>query len=413
MNQTAISTSLDLDYIRSDFPTLSQTVNGSPLVYFDSGASALKPRIMIDTISNFYSNQYSNVHRGVHTLSQNATDQFEAVRKSVQQFIHASALEEVIFTAGTTDAINLVAYSFCKKFCKQGDVIVISEMEHHADIVSWQLVCEQYGLELKFIPITDAGELDLHTFKKILDQRVKLVALAHVSNVLGTINPISEIAEQVHRVGAKLLVDGAQAVPHMPINVQQLDVDFYTFSVHKLFGPTGVGVLYGKRALLEEMPPMVGGGNMIDRVNLEQTSFNDLPHKFEAGTPNIAGILGTGVSIDYVNQIGMDVIQSYEQELTQYMLQSLKQVPGLCLLGTSTHRAAVFSFVVDGIHHLDIGTLLNEFGIALRTGHHCCQPLMAHYGISGSVRASLAFYNTKEEIDYFIEKLFVVLKMLQ
>lgn len=399
------TSSLDLDYIRSDFPTLSQQVNGNPLVYFDSGASALKPRIMIEAISDFYSNYYSNVHRGVHSLSQQATDTYESVRVKLQEFIKAPLQEEIIFTSGTTEAINLVANSFCQRFCEPGDTVLISEMEHHANIVSWQLVCEKMNLNLGVIQITDQGELDLSSLKSKLNSKVKIVAIPHVSNVLGTINPIDEIAVLVHQNGTKLMVDGAQAVPHMPVDVAQLDVDFYTFSGHKLFGPTGVGILYGKSELLNQMDPIMGGGDMIDQVTFQKTTFNSIPHKFEAGTPNIAGFIGMGASLDYINNLGMEQINQYENRLTDYMLQQLQGIDGLRLLGQAPNRAAVFSFVFEGIHHLDIGTLLNEYGIAIRTGHHCCQPLMQRMGVTGSARASLAFYNTKEEIDYFIMKL--------
>ncbi len=402
-----------VDYIRSDFPTLKRELNGQPLVYFDSAASALKPQRMIDAVSDFYAQHYSNVHRGVHSLSQEATSAFEAVREQVCTLINAPKTEQIIFNSGTTEGINFVAKSFTDQFCQAGDVLVITEMEHHANIVSWQLVAQRHQLELQVVPVTDEGELDLKALQTILQSgRVKLLAVCHISNILGTINPVKQMAEMVHAAGAKILVDGAQSIPHMPIDVQDLDVDFFTFSAHKLFGPTGVGVLYGRLDLLEAMQPISGGGDMIDVVTFEKTTYNDLPHKFEPGTPNIAGVIGLGASLDYLDNIGIAAIEDYEHELTQYMLHQLQNIEGLRLLGPKENRAAVFSFVLNNLHHLDIGTLLNEYGIAVRTGHHCGQPLMQRFNISGTVRASLAFYNKREEIDFFITKLQHIQKLL-
>ena len=408
-----ITTSFQIDYIRSDFPVLQQEMNGHQLVYLDSGASAQKPQIVIDAVANFYSSYYCNVHRGVYTLSQQATDALENTRTIVQRHINAAHNEEIIFTAGTTESINLLAKSFGQQFLQEGDEIIISEMAHHANIVPWQLVCEQFGAKLKVIPINDAGELELEVYKKLLSEKTKMVSVAHVSNVLGTVNPVKEMIKAAHNVGAVVHLDGAQAIPHQSVDVQDLGADFYSFSAHKAFGPNGVGILYGKKELLNQLPPYQGGGDMIDIVTFEKTTFNDLPHKFEAGTPNIAGIIGFGEAINYMNTIGVDAINNYEAELTKYATKQLETVEDLTIFGTSEHKAAVFSFAIDGCHPLDIGTLLNEYGIAVRTGHHCCQPLMNRLGVSATTRASLAFYNTKEEIDYLVEKLQQVKQMLQ
>lgn len=404
-------TSINIDYIRSDFPTLKRKINGKPLVYFDSGASAQTPQIVIDAVSNFYSNYYSNVHRGIHELSQESTNQFESVRSKVKNFINAEKEHEIIFTTGTTDAINLVAKSFGRAYITEGDEILISEMEHHANIVSWQIMLEDQGAKLKVIPITEHGEIDIDAFRGMLSKKTKLISLSHISNVLGTINPVKELIQIAHQFDIPVLLDGAQAVPHMKVDVQELDVDFYTFSGHKLFATTGTGILYGKEMYLEKMPPIMGGGDMIDRVSFEKTTYNDLPHKFEAGTPNIAGFIGLGKAIDYMNNIGIEHIEEYEHELTAYMTQKLSTIEKLRVLGPE-HRASVFSFVIEGLHALDIGTLLNEYGIAVRTGHHCAQPLLERLGVTSTVRASLAFYNTKEEIDYFIDKLNKIIDML-
>ena len=408
----AISTPYRIDYIRSDFPIFKRTINGHPLVYLDSGASAQKPQIVIDAVSNCYENYYSNVHRGIHSLSQEATDAFEESRRIIQKHIGAKHEEEIIFTSGTTESCNLLARSFGEKFIAEGDEILISEMAHHANIVPWQLLCERSGAKLNIIPITDAGEIDLDRYEGMLTERTKLISIAHISNVLGTINPVETIIELAHNVGAKVHLDGAQAIPHQSVNVQQIDVDFYSFSGHKAFGPTGTGVLYGRKDLLEQLPPYQGGGDMIDKVTFEKTTFNDLPHKLEAGTPNIAGFIGLGEAIKYINHIDLDAIEAYEQELVAYGTEQLNTINGLRMLGTAKNKAAVFSFVIEGCHPLDVGTLLNEYGIAVRTGHHCCQPLMQRMGVTASIRASLAFYNTKQEIDTLVEKLNVVKELL-
>ena len=407
-----ISSDYNIDYIRSDFPIFKRKINGYPLVYLDSGASAQKPQIVIDAVSNCYENYYSNVHRGIHSLSQEATDAFEQSRRIIQNHIGAEHEQEIIFTAGTTEACNLLARSFGEIFISEGDEIIISEMAHHANIVPWQMLCKRKGAVLKVIPVNDAGELLMKEYESLLTDKTKLVSVAHVSNVLGTVNPVKEIVQLAHEVNARVHIDGAQAIPHSKVDVQDLNTDFYSFSGHKVFGPTGTGVLYGKKELLEQLPPYQGGGNMIDRVTFEETTYNDLPHKFETGTPNIAGFIGLGEAINYIQNIGLDAIELYEKELVSYATDQLNSVEGLRLLGTAENKAAVFSFVIDGCHPLDVGTLLNEYGIAVRTGHHCCQPLMQRMGVSASVRASLAFYNTKEDIDKLTEKLMQVRKML-
>lgn len=401
-----------VNQIRDDFPIFKRTVNQKPLVYFDSGASAQKPKIVTDSVMNFYNDHYSNVHRGIHHLSQEATTLYEKVRQKIQHHIHAEHDFEVLFTQGTTESINLLAHSFCQKYLNEGDEILISEMEHHANIVPWQMACEQYGASLKVIPILDSGDLDLDAYERLLTEKTKIVSVQHVSNVLGTINPVKFIIDKAHDKGAFVHLDGAQAIPHFKVDVQELNVDFYSFSGHKLFAPTGTGILYGREKLLNDLPPFLGGGNMIDVVSFEKTTYNELPHKFEAGTPNIAEFIGLGTAIDYVNHIGLKSIENYENELTKYASEKLQEVDGLRMLGTSKSKVGVFSFVIDELHSYDIGLLLNEYGIAVRTGHHCCQPLMNRLGVDTSVRASLAMYNTKEEIDFFIEKLLVVKKML-
>lgn len=405
-------TKYNISYVRSDFPVLKRKINGKPLVYLDSGASAQKPQIVIDAIKRCYEDYYSNVHRGIHELSQEATNEFEKVRAVIQSHINAKYNHEVIFTSGTTESINLLAHSFGREFLNENDEVIISEMEHHANIVPWQIVCEITGAKLKVIPITDLGELKMDVYHSMLSEKTKIVSIPHISNVLGTINPVKEVIELAHEVGAKVHLDGAQAIPHQKVNMLDLDVDFYSFSGHKVFGPTGTGILYGKEHLLDQMPPYQAGGDMIDVVTFEKTTYNDLPHKFEAGTPNIADFIGFGVAIDYINEIGLGEIEEYEQELTEYTRDKLATVEGLHFLGNAPHKAAVFSFVIDGLHALDIGTLLNEYGIAVRTGHHCCQPLMKRFNVPASTRASLALYNTKEEIDFLVEKLNVVKEML-
>jgi cysteine desulfurase/selenocysteine lyase len=396
------ATAFDVAQIRKDFPILHQQVHGHPLVYLDSAASSQKPKAVIDAISRFYSTDYSNIHRGVHTLSERSTREYEDTRAKIQHFINAKESREIIFVRGTTEAINLVAQTYGRKNLKPGDNIVITELEHHSNIVPWQMLCEQTGAHLEVAPVDDNGDLRMHEFERRLNSRTRIVAVAHISNVLGTILPIKEIAALTHAAGARLLVDGAQAVPHMKVDVQDLDVDFYAFSSHKIFGPTGIGVLYGKAALLESMPPYQGGGDMIASVTFDKTTYNTLPHKFEAGTPDIAGVIGLGAALDYVNELGIETIAAYEHDLLKYATDALSNEPGIRIIGTSKHKAGAISFVVDGVHPHDVGTVLDHQGIAVRTGHHCAQPLMERFGVPATTRASLAFYNTRQEIDRLI-----------
>lgn len=411
MNKTITHSLLDIAKIRKDFPVLHQQVNGKPLVYFDNAASAQKPKAVIDRIEKYYSLEHSNIHRGVHYLSEQATQAFEDAREKIKNHLNANESCEIILTKGTTDGINLVASSFGKKFVKQGDEILISTMEHHSNIVPWQMMCEEKGAVLKVIPIDENGEIIWESFEKMMTEKVKLLAITHISNTLGTINPIEKMIAKAKSVGAFTLIDGAQAVPHLKPDVQSLNCDFYVFSGHKLFGPTGTGVLYGKRQILEEMPPYQGGGDMIKSVSFEKTTYNDLPHKFEAGTPNIAGIIGLGAAIDYVNDIGFEAIQQHENELLHYGTVQLQQFENIRFIGEANQKASVISFLIGEIHPYDVGTLLDKMGIAVRTGHHCTEPLMRFYQIPGTVRASFAFYNTKEEIDVFINALKRIQKM--
>ena len=396
--------------IRQDFPILHQEVNGYPLVYFDNAASAQKPKAVIDTVSHYYSFEHSNIHRGVHHLSAEATVKYEGARKTVQVHINAAHDHEIIFTKGTTDGINLIANGF-KSILNSGDEIIVSELEHHSNIVPWQMACEQSGAKLKVIPINDKGEIILEEYKNLLSKKTKLVAVSHVSNTLGTINSVKEIIEFAHQNNVPILIDGAQAVPHMKVDMQDLDCDFYVFSGHKLYGPTGIGVLYGKEDWLNKLPPYQGGGDMIKSVSFEKTTYNDLPFKFEAGTPNIAGVLGLKTAIDYANKVGFKAIFEYENDLHTYAMRKMKEIDGINYFGTSYKKAAVISFLLEGIHPYDTGTILDKLGIAVRTGHHCTQPIMAHFGIPGTVRASFSFYNTFEEIDRFVEGLKRVQKM--
>ncbi len=396
------ATAFDVAAIRKDFPILHQQVHGHPLVYLDSAASSQKPKAVIDAISRFYSSDYSNIHRGVHTLSERSTRHYEETRVKLQRFINARESREIIFVRGTTEAINLVAQTYGRKNLKPGDNIVITELEHHSNIVPWQMLCEETGAHLEVAPVDDNGDLRMHEFERRLNARTRIVAVAHVSNVLGTILPIKEIARLTHAAGARLLVDGAQAVPHTRVDVQDLDADFYAFSSHKIFGPTGIGVLYGKAALLESMPPYQGGGDMIASVTFDKTTYNTLPYKFEAGTPDIAGVIGLGAALDYVNELGIETIAAYEHDLLNYATQALSTEPGIRIIGTSKHKAGAISFVVDGVHPHDVGTVLDHQGIAVRTGHHCAQPLMERFGVPATTRASLAFYNTRQEIDALI-----------
>lgn len=404
---------LNVEEIRKDFPILHRQVNGKPLVYFDNGATSQKPQQVIDVINRYYQHENSNIHRGIHTLSQEATDAYEKARTTVQQFINAKHHHEVIFTSGTTGSINLVASSFGKKHIHAGDEIIISTMEHHSNIVPWQMLCEEKGAVLKIIPISDKGELLMDEFEKLLSSKTKLVSITHVSNTLGTINPVKEIIKLAKAVGAAILIDGAQAVPHTKVDVQALDCDFYAFSAHKMFGPTGVGILYGKEAILNDLPPYQGGGDMIKTVTFEKTTYNELPHKFEAGTPNIVGGLGLAAAIDYMNNIGIANIEAYEHELLSYATEKIKQIEGVRIIGEASNKASVLSFLVDGTHPSDIGMIIDKLGIAIRTGHHCTEPLMNRFDIPGTARASFAFYNTKEEIDVFIKALERAVNMLR
>lgn len=401
----------DVEKVRADFPILEEKVYGKRLVYLDSGATTQRPRQVIEKMDEYYLRYNSNVHRGVHFLSNKCTDANEEARELVRQFIHAASDREVIFTRGTTESINLVAHSFGEAFIHEGDEIVVTEMEHHANIVPWQMLCERKGATLKVIPFHDNGELDLSHLDTLLTERVKLVGVAYVSNVLGTVNPVKEIIDRAHAVGAKVVVDGAQAVQHLPVDVQQLDCDFFAFSGHKVYGPTGVGVLYGKEALLEQMPPWQGGGEMIKEVRFEKTTYNDLPFKFEAGTPDFIGVIGLGEAIKYVNSIGLEDMADYEHQLLKYAMEQMAQVPGMRIFGEAACKSSVLSFALGDIHHSDTGILLDKLGIAVRTGQLCAEPTMQHYGVTGMVRASLGMYNTREEIDLLCEGLRKVGKM--
>lgn len=398
--------------IRKDFPILSQKVHGKPLVYFDNGATAQKPQVVIDVLNHYYSAENANIHRGVHQLSQALTVKYEEARQTIQKHLNANLPQEIIFTAGTTAATNLVASSFGKKFITTGDEIIISEMEHHSNILPWQQLCEEKNARLTVIPVNDDGSLNMDAYRQLLNEKVKLVAIAHISNTLGTINPIKEIVEMAHALNIPVLVDGAQAVPHCKVDVQELDCDFYCFSGHKLFGPTGVGILYGKEKWLNALPPYQVGGGTIKTVRFDKTEYADLPLKFEAGTPHIEGGIGLAAAIDYINAIGLDAIHAYEHELLEIATKGLQQIPQVRIIGTAKEKASVISFVVEGIHPFDIGTLLDQMGIAVRTGHHCTQPLMQRFGIPGTIRASFAFYNTREEIEQFIKALNKAISML-
>ena len=395
---------LDIHKIRADFPILSQKVNGKPLVYFDNGATSQKPQVVIDAISKYYKEINANIHRGVHTLSQLATDAYEESRGKIQKHINAKNAYEVIFTSGTTHAINAVANGFAS-LLKSGDEVLVSALEHHSNIVPWQMLCERTGATLRVIPMNDKGELILSEYDKLLSDKTKIVTVNHISNALGTINPIKYMIDKAHEVGAAVLIDGAQAVPHLKPDVQALDCDFYVFSGHKICGPTGIGILYGKEAWLHKLPPYQGGGEMIATVSFEKTTYADLPHKFEAGTPNIEAGIVLGTAIDYLNEIGFDNIAQYEQELLEYATEKLLQIDGIKIYGTADSKTSVISFNMDGIHPYDVGTIIDKLGIAVRTGHHCAQPIMDFYKIPGTIRASFAFYNTKEEINLMIAAL--------
>ncbi|MEO6730583.1 MAG: cysteine desulfurase [Ferruginibacter sp.] len=403
---------INVESIRKDFPILGINVNGKPLVYFDNAATSQKPWPVIKAIEHYYTHLNSNVHRGVHNLSQQATDAFEASRRKLADFINAAHDYEVIFTKGTTEAINLVAASYGKQFVQEGDVIIISALEHHSNIVPWQLLCEDKKAELKVIPINDKGELLMDSFKTMLNEKVKLVSINYVSNSLGTINPVKEVIELCHQQNIPVFLDAAQAVQHMPIDVQELDVDFLAFSGHKMYGPTGIGILYGKEKWLNQMPPYQGGGEMIKTVSFEKTTFNELPFKFEAGTPNIEAAICLGAAVDYIKLIGLENIGQYENELLEYATEKLAEIEGIRFVGTAENKASVLSFVIDKLHPYDLGVILDQLGIAVRTGHHCTQPLMDFYCIPGTIRASFAFYNTREEIDYLAEGVRKAISML-
>ncbi len=399
------TSSLDVEKIRQDFPLLHQEVNGKPLAYLDNAATSQKPTQVIEALGNYYREDNANIHRGLHTLSERATADYEQARGKVRSFINANSEKEIIFVRGATEGINLIAQSYGRTNLKADDEIIISEMEHHSNIVPWQLLCEQTGAVLKIIPINDSGELILEEFEKLLSPKTKLVSLAHISNALGTINPIQTIIDRAHEYNAVVIIDGAQATPHTIVDVQALGCDFYVFSGHKLFGPTGIGVLYGKIHLLEAMPPWQGGGDMIKMVSFEKTLYNDLPYKFEAGTPHIAGVIGLGAAIDYVSATGLEAIAAYEHELLEYATEKTLEVKGLRLIGTAQQKTSILSFLIDSIHPHDIGTILDHEGIAIRTGHHCAMPVMTHFNVPATARASFAFYNTFEEVDRLIQAL--------
>jgi cysteine desulfurase/selenocysteine lyase len=393
----------DVDKVRADFPVLNQTINGKPLVYLDNAATSQKPQSVIDTLVKYYSTENANVHRGVHTLSQRATDDYEEARDKVKRFINADKDDEIIFVRGTTEGINLISQTYGRSCIGEGDEIIISSMEHHSNIVPWQILCQEKGATLRVIPVNDLGELVLDDYELLFTAKTKLVSIVHQSNALGTINPAKEIVDIAHGHGVPVLLDGAQAIAHMEVDVRELGCDFYAFSGHKLYGPTGIGVLYGKESILEEMPPYQAGGEMIKSVTFEETLYNVLPNKFEAGTPNIAGAIGLGAAIDYVETLGIGQIAAYESELLQYGTDRLSSIEGLKIIGTADRKGSLISFVMEGVHPHDIGTILDAEGIAIRTGHHCAQPLMDRFGVPATARASFAFYNTKEEIDVLVK----------
>ena len=404
---------LDIHKIRADFPVLDQQVNGSSLIYFDNAATTQKPKSVIDALSHYYASDNANIHRGLHALAERATNAYELTRTKIKEFINAPSSDQIILTAGTTGSINLVAQTFGRANFSKGDKILISNLEHHSNIVPWQMIAEEKGAIIEVIPVDERGVLDLAAFRNLLDASVKLVAVNHVSNAIGTINPIAEMIQLAHAHGAKVMIDGAQSIAHLDIDVQALDIDFFAFSAHKLFGPTGVGVLYGKRELLESMPPYQGGGEMIKEVSFEGTTYNELPYKFEAGTPNIADVIALSAAIDYVNALSKEALFTQELALLAYATEQLSAIPGLRIIGTAPDKIAVISFVIDGIHPQDLGVLLDKFGIAIRTGHHCVQPLMKRFGLPGTCRVSFAFYNTFEEIDLFVKALRRSINMLQ
>lgn len=413
MDQSSDVKNLDVERIRKDFPILSEQVYGKPLIYLDNAATTQKPREVIDTLVQYYSKENANIHRGIFCLSEQATKRYKSARHKVQEFIGAASDKEVVFVRGTTEALNLVAHCYGRTFLKAGDEVLITHMEHHSNIVPWQMLEEGIGIKLKVAPINDQGELILEDFKKLLTDKVKFVSVVHVSNALGTVNPVKEIVQLAHAKGIPVMIDGAQAVAHTPVNVRDMDCDFYVFSGHKLLGPTGIGVLYGKREFLEKMPPYQGGGDMIRSVSFEKTTYNDLPYKFEAGTPHIAGVIGLGVAIDYIRSIGLERIEAYEQELLKYGSERILQVPGLRIIGTAKHKSAILSFVLGEAHAHDIGTILDRQGIAIRAGHHCAMPVMQRFNVPATTRASFAFYNTREEIDRLVTVLHEVTEVFR
>jgi cysteine desulfurase/selenocysteine lyase len=409
---TIISPTFDVNEIRKSFPVLEREVYNQLLVYLDNAATSQKPQVVIDALNYYYSNYNANIHRGIHTLAEEATAAYEATRKTVQKFINAPSSDEIIFTRGTTEGINLVAYTWGRKNIHEGDQIIISTMEHHSNIVPWQILCEEKKAVLKVIPINDDGELLMDEYKKLLSEKTKLVAIAHASNALGTINPVKEIIEEAHKAGAVVLVDGAQSTVHLDIDVQKMDCDFFAFSGHKVYGPTGAGALYGKKKILEEMPVFMGGGEMIKEVTFEKTTYNELPYKYEAGTPNIADTIALKVALDFVAELGKNIIRNHENDLLKYATEKMSEVDGLRIIGTAKNKVSLISFVIKNTHPQDIGVLLDNQGIAVRTGHHCTEPLMKRFGIPGTVRASFALYNTKEEVDRLISALKKAIKML-
>ena len=406
MHTSPIETTMpDVEQLRKDFPILHQEVNGRPLVYLDNAATTQKPQLVIDALRSYYEQDNANIHRGIHTLAERATVAYEATRQTAKKFINAREVEEIIFTRGTTEGINLVAASYGRTHIQAGDEIIVSTMEHHSNIVPWQLLCEEKGATLKIIPVNDEGEILLDEYQKLLSSRTKLVSLVYVSNALGTINPVKKVIDLAHQHNAVVLIDGAQSTPYLDIDVQALDCDFYAFSGHKMFGPTGVGVLYGKRRLLEKMPPYQGGGEMIRNVSFEKTTYNDIPYKFEAGTPNIADVVALDAAFQYINRLGKAAMRAHEDEILKHATASLTTIPGLRIIGTAQEKMNVVSFVVEGVFHFDLGQLLDAGGIAVRTGHHCTEPLMRRFGLEGTVRASFAMYNTQQEIDALTESL--------
>jgi len=409
---TTIKPTFDVNVIRKDFPILEREVNNKLMVYLDNAATSQKPHAVIDALNYYYSNYNANIHRGIHTLAEEATAAYEATRKTVKEFINAKSADEIIFTRGTTEGVNLVAYTWGRKNISEGDEIIISGMEHHSNIVPWQILCNEKKAILKIIPVSDEGELEMKEYKKLLSEKTKLVSVVHVSNSLGTVNPVKEIIDEAHKKGAVVFIDGAQSTVHLDIDVQKMDCDFFAFSGHKVYGPTGIGVLYGKKKILEEMPVFMGGGEMIKEVTFEKTTFNDLPYKYEAGTPNIADTIALKVALDFVTETQKNIIRNHENDLLKYATEQLSAIEGLRIIGTAKNKVSLISFVIEGIHPQDIGVLLDNQGIAVRTGHHCTQPLMKRFGVPGTVRASFAMYNTKEEVDRLVAAVKKAVKML-